>query len=193
MKKKRYYCDWAMSKPSNRGIHILLKLLFISFLVVTVVSGVVCYNIEKHNLNENFEKYYENAYNYLDDIADNVIEKNGINVAAIPDDIVEYEINYKDDVIIFKYSVDRSKDEGIIDFTASMTVTLSKDFEVLSKEHNFSSKKEFIASHMAGIFIVSLIFGIFTWGLLIIVICTIMSTATIVSMLHKEINIRRYP
>ena len=91
MKEKRYFCDWALSPFSEKKGRQVSKVLLISFIVITAISIL----ITMHNHGEDLEVYSENAYKYLDEIADSVIGKNGINVAAIPEDVVKYEITYK--------------------------------------------------------------------------------------------------
>lgn len=139
---------------------------------------------------EDLEAYSESAYEYLDEIADNVISKDGINVSAIPKDVVEYEITYKDSEIIFKYSLDNNK-EKYLATSASMTVTLSKDFEILNKEPNFSSKEEYVKIHKITFYIFIPIFGIMTWCMVAFACCVVGGIAIPISMIHKKMNIKK--
>lgn len=187
MKEKRYYCDWALSKSTKKSDRLVIKVLFISLAVVTVVSSVIYYNIIMHNHSEDLEAYSESAYEYLDEIAYNVISKDGINVSAIPKDVVEYEITYKDGEIIFKYSLDNNKGKDWAT-SASMTVTLSKDFEILSKEPNFSSKEEYVKIHKIFIYILVPLFGALTWATISLVVVVV---ALPISMIHKKMNMKK--
>lgn len=182
MKEKRYYYDWA-SQQQDRSV--VVKVLLISFVIVTTISSLIYYNIMMHNHGEDLEAYSENAYEYLDEIADNVIGKDGINVAAIPEDVVEYEITYKDGEIVFKYSLDNNKDKEFAT-SASMTVTLSKDFEVLSKEPNFSSKEEYVKIHKINFYLCVPIFGALVWLGLEFATLILMVVAFPISVLHKK-------
>ena len=86
MKEKRYYCDWALSRFDEKSNRLISKVLRISIVVVTAISSLIYYNIMMHSHGENLEAYSESAYKYLDEIADKVIGKDGINVAEIPED-----------------------------------------------------------------------------------------------------------
>lgn len=189
MKEKRYYCDWALSRSDEKSNRLISKVLLIS-LVVTAISSLIYYNIMMHNHGEDLEAYSESAYKYLDEIADNVIEKDGINVAEIPEDVVEYEITYKDGEIIFKYGLDNNKGK-VWATSASMTVTLSKDFKVLSKEPNFSSKEEYAKSHKIGFYIFIPIFGVLTWCAMAVAACIVMEVAIPISMVHKKKDMKK--
>lgn len=190
MKEKRYYCDWALSSSDEKINRLITKVLLISLVVVTAISSLIYYNIMMHNHGEDLEAYSESAYKYLDEIADNVIGKEGINVAAIPEDVVEYEITYKDGEIIFKYSLDNNKGKKFAT-SASMTVTLSKDFEVLSKEPNFSSKEEYAKSHKIGFYFFIPIFGSLTWAVMAVASCIVMGVAIPISMVHKKKDMKK--
>lgn len=185
MKEKRYYCDWAMSPSNKKNNHLMYKVLFISLVVVTAISSLIYYNIMIHNHSEDLEAYSESAYKYLYEIADNVIGKDGIKEAAIPEDVVEYEITYKDGEIIFKYGLDNNKGKEFAT-SASMTVTLSKDFEILSKKPNYSSKEEYIKIHKIGFYICIPIFGVLTWTVMAVASCIVMVVAIPISMVHKK-------
>lgn len=191
MKEKRYYCDWALSPSDEKSNRLIPKVLLISLVVVTAVSSLIYYNIVMHNHGDDLEAYSESAYKYLDEIADNVIGKGGINEAAIPEDVVEYEITYKDGEIIFKYSLDNNKGKEFAT-SASMTVILSKDFEVLSKEPNFSSKEEYVKSHKIGFYICVPIFGVLTWMGMAAASCAVMIVAILISMVHKKRDMKKF-
>ncbi len=190
MKEKRYYCDWALSSSDEKNNRLVSKLWLISLVVVTAISSLIYYNVMMHNYGEGLEAYSESAYKYLDEIADNVIGKYGINLAEIPEDVVEYEITYKDGEIVFKYSLDNNKGKGWAT-SASMTVKLSKDFEVLSKEPNFSSKEEYAKSHKIGFYIVIPILGVLTWCAMAAVCCIVMAVAVPISMVHKKNDMKK--
>lgn len=193
MKGKRYFCDWALSPfKRQKSVSILFIFLVISVVVVTAISGLIYYNIMMHNHSVDLETYSESAYEYLDEIANNVIGEDGINIAAIPEDVVEYEITYKDEVgeIIFKYSLDNNKEKEWAT-SASMTVTLSKDFEVLSKKPNFSSKEEYAKIHKIRFFSDVAIFGIVTWMVIALVSLILIEDLILISKAHKKKDMKR--
>ncbi len=191
MKEKRYYSDWVYgfnSKVSTKSLISRVEGIFI--VVGTVISSLIYYSIIMHNHGENLEAYHKSAYKYLDEIADNVIGKEGINEAAIPKDIVEYEINYKDGEIIFKYSLDNNKGK-VFATSASMTLTLSKDFEVLSKEPNFSSKKEYVECHKRSLYIWVTILGFLTCLGMIGASYIVIVAGILVSTVHEAYDMKK--
>lgn len=190
MKEKRYYCDWALSTYDEKSNRLISKVLLISLIVVTAISSLIYYNIIMHNYGDNLEAYSESAYKYLDEIADNVIGETGINVAEIPEDVVEYEITYKDGKIIFKYSLDNNKGKKFAT-SASMTVTLSKNLEVLSKEPNLSSKENYVKSHKIGFYIGIPLLGVVTWCVMAVASCIVMVVAIPISIVHKNKDMKK--
>lgn len=92
--------------------------------------------------------------------------------------------------IIFKYSLDNNKGKEWAT-SASMTVTLSKDFEVLSKEPNFSSKEEYAISHKISCYIFIPIFGAFTWCAMAVASLIVMVVAIPISMVHKKMDMKK--
>ena len=186
MKEKRYYCDWILSSRYDEKFNRLFsKVVLISIIVVTAVSSLIYYNIMMHNYGENLESYSESAYKYLDEIADNVIGEIGINVAAIPEDVIEYKITYKDGKIIFKYTLDNNKGKKFTS-PATMTVTLSKDFEVISKKPNFSSKEKYLKIHKIHFYICIVVFGFLTWVVMAVASLIMMVVAIPISTKHKK-------
>lgn len=184
MKEKRYYCDWIdvfYTKNKSR----IFKFLFISVVVLIVVGGIINYNIIMRDYGQEFEAYSESAYEYLDEIANNVISENGIDATVIPEDVVEYEITYKDGKTIFKYSIDNNKGKKWAT-SASTTITLSKDFEILSKEPNYFSKKEYVTSHKISLYVTCFVLGACYCGEIIGSIIFVNSIAVVISMNHKE-------
>lgn len=192
MKEKRYYCDWILSPSDEKSNHLFEKVVLISFVIVTAISSLIYYiNIIVHNYTEDLEAYYESAYKYLYEIADNVIERDGIKEAAIPEDVVEYEITYKDGEIIFKYCLDNSKEKEFVT-SASMTVTLSEDFKVLSKKPNFSSKEEYVKRHKIAYYIfVPMVLGALIWIVMAIVGFIVSLVAIPISKMHKKRDMKK--
>lgn len=137
-----------------------------------------------HIYGEDFEAYSESSYEYLYEISDKVIGKYGINIAAIPEDVVKYEITYENGEIIFKYSLDTMS--RIVKYAPSITVTLSKNFEVLSKIPNFSSKEEYVIK-IKDFLYATVIFEVFlTLLLLFMVELLVTIVLCIISIIHKK-------
>ncbi len=180
MKEKRYYCNWALSSSIKNDKLPIIKVLTISFVIATAITILIYYNIMMSMYGENLESYSESTYKYLDDIADNVIGEAGINLAEIPD-IVEYDITYKGGEIIFNYSIDNNKEKEFAT-SASMTVTLSKDFKILSKKPNFSSKEAYVIKHEKLFYSIIFAYGFLTWILIGIVAIAIISNTKKMNM-----------
>ncbi len=183
MKEKRYFCDCALSYINQKSNRLVTKVVFI-FIFVTIVSSLIYYNI----ISEDFEAYSENAYEYLNEIADNVIEKDGINLSMMPEDVVEYKITYKDDKIIFQYSLGNNKEKIFV--SASMKVTLSKNFEILSKGPTYSSKEEYLKSQKIGLCLFIFAFGLLTGIIMIVAIGIFMGIAILISIIYKKKDIK---
>ena len=190
MKEKRYFCDWG-SRRSIKGIESVTFIL-LGYLIVLIAISIIFGFIHDHIMTRNqseddLEANFESAYEYLDEIADNVIGKDGINVGAIPKDVAEYEITYKDDKIIFKYSLDNNIEYGIFSsFSPSMTITLSKDFEVLSKKPDYSSKEEFVKYHKIAVCAFSAAYGLIIWFTTLFAYIITMLVTNAISKKHKE-------
>lgn len=187
MKEKRYYCDWYSSEESNCVIRKALKKISV---IVALVSILIYYNIIMYNYGENLEAYSESAYEYLDEIANNVIGPEGIHEAAIPEDVVEYEITYEDGEIVFNYSLDNNEGKKFAT-SASMTITLSKDFEVLNKEPNFPSKEKYVEFHKIGVYIFTFMLGLETSLLMAFVSVIAMAVANLISKIHKKKDMKK--
>lgn len=180
MKEKRYFCDGAL-----READVNKKPILISFFVVTAICSLFYYNIFGSELARDVE-LYDQSDKYLEEIADNVIGKDGINVAKIPDN-VKYEISDRNNEIVFTYDLESSKER---EFTTGlgMSITLSRNGKVLSKESNYSSKNEFITIRTLGYIIMIPLLGAMTWGVLAVGCMIVMGFAIIISMIHKKID-----
>ncbi|MFQ6943250.1 MAG: hypothetical protein ACLRTR_02250 [Clostridia bacterium] len=142
MKEKRYFCDFwntLSNVDSGKGFLSAIGLwvivwYFICCILNTVITAKYGYELGL---------YKESTYNYLYKIAENVIQEGkGLNLSAIPDDVVKYEIIYEGDEIIFKYYLDNNKDAKLVK-SASMTVIMSNEIEIIFKTPNYSSENEF--------------------------------------------------
>lgn len=176
MKEKRYFCDyWFASKPSDKLPFLIIVL---SLLLITFSSGIINYNLFWSKNGNALNSYYESAYTYLDEIADNVIQEGeGIDLLALPDDVVKYEITSENNEVIFKYYLDNNKD---MEFAVSldMTVELTNDFYVVSKEHNYSSEEACITKTKSDIISLSISYGVLIWiGFFILgfITCTVIA------------------
>ena len=122
--------------------------------------------------------YSVEAYEHLDEIANNVITKGvGIDLSELPDDVVKYEITAEGDEIIFKYYLDNNKDM-VFAASANMTVKLSNDFSIISKKPNSSSEEEYVKSVKRSILMSSAIIGCFIWIIIAFgstIVCTIIA------------------
>ena len=103
-------------------------------------------------------------------------------VVTLFSSLIYYNImmyNHGEDLEAYSESAYKSHD-GISDNV------IGKDFEVLSKEPNYSSKEEYIESHKMGFYICGLIFGALTWSVMAATSCIVMLVALPISMVHKK-------
>ena len=77
---------------------------------------------------KDLEAYSEEDYDYLDEIADKVVKKNGIDIEAIPKEITQYEIIKEDGKITFQY--------GLPPVEGEMQVEFQKDERMKTKMKN---------------------------------------------------------
>lgn len=174
MKEKRYFCDYWFGRGGSNKIETLIIIL--SLIVITSIFCIIHYNVLLHT-NE-LDSYSESTYQYLDEIANEVIQEGkGINLLALPDDVVKYEITSTNNEIIFKYYLDNNKGM-LFAQAANMTVELSDNFEIISKNPNYSSEEDFIIITKFLMFFGSAILGFMIWlGFIILsfIICTIVA------------------
>ena len=144
MKEKRYFCDlcedWRDRIDEISSLKkVLFFILYLScFLLVSVIGCIQKYG-------QGINTYSVEEYERLDEIADNVIKKGvGIDLSALPDDVVSHEKTIKDDEIIFEYCLDNNEGMAFAQ-PASMTIIFSKDFKIISRHPNFSSEEQYTA------------------------------------------------
>ena len=182
MKEKRYFCD---SKLCN----IKTWLLFIGLVSLISISIGITQEYEKykHLLNA----YSEEVYSDLVEIQNNVIEKNvGINLSAIPENVINYEIIYENDEIIFTYYIEENNE---IEYKPQLrnTVTLSKDFDILSEESLYSSKQKYVDYIKFNLLANSLATIVCPVILLDCFLCLVCIAAYAMSKRHKEDNLEK--
>ncbi len=185
MKEKRYFCDYWFGEPTKVTTLILIS----SLILITFFGSIIGYNVIMSNYGYELNLYSVETYEYLDEIANNVIKKGvGIDLLSLPDDVVKYEITTENDEIIFKYYLDNNKDMAYA-VSANMTVKLSNDFSIISKKPNYSSEEEYVKSIKYDIGRDSILIGFFAWA---IIMCLILIGGTIgayISRSHKSKNL----
>lgn len=177
MKEKRYFYDW-LYEPRNAKERVWTCL---TLLITLLIGSIIFYNIRMYKHGEEVEAYSETAYQYLDEVATKVIHKNkGIDEAAIPKDVVAYEITKENDEITFEYYLDNNKGKDWAT-SASMTILLSEDFEVVKKEPNYSSREEYVEKHKGILISMSIISA----GVVILIAYFVGSIIFVSSKTHK--------
>ena len=79
-------------------------IIFGSLVVIITIGSIISYNVLLTQNENELNSYSESTYQYLDEIADNVIQEGvGINLLALPEDVVKYEITSQDNGVVFKY------------------------------------------------------------------------------------------
>lgn len=183
-KEKRYFCDLWDNQEDQLGIFgwgLVIGLVAI-FLSSWSLSNKALESKYAGELNS----YSEDTYQYLYDIADNVIcEGVGINTQALPDDVVEYEIKKNNDVIIFNYCLDNNKYMEYAP-SANVTVILSSNYEIISKTPNFSSEEDYVGHMKANMLMQSLILALIICAVVTLAICIIGNIAGEISLKRKR-------
>lgn len=189
MKEKRYFYECIIFSNNVGGI---TKFLITVFFAILIIIGTM-FNYKKmlKEHNDALEAYSESDYDYLDEIANDVIdEKYGIIISKIPED-VKYEIAKTDDVITFNYYIDNNKD---IEFavSAKMKITLSTtDYKILTKKPNYSLKEEYIKDRQLEFKITSFVLATVTFCVIggIIYLCCVLGY--MFSKMHEESDIKK--
>ena len=192
MKEKRYFGDYWFGKSKSFKLAILFILL--SLIFILLIGSVISYNVIMSNYGYELNSYSVKTYEHLGEIANDVVKKGvGIDLSALPDDVVKYEITSENNEIIFKYYLDNNKDM-VFASSANMTVKLSNDFSIISKETNYSSEEEYVKDVKFciyfSIFFLSTIVVFVTWFILMILCLTVFKiVAFILSKSHKNKNL----
>ncbi len=151
MREKRYFCDWFDSLDSKRSNRIIVVAFIILMFIIGSVAG---FKLHWNDVRGELDLYTEKQLEYLYQIPDRVIGENGINLKEMPNDVYEYEIIYNNDEIIFKFGIKHGE---------RITVKMTKELEVLSKNPDFKSNEEYVKAVRNG----SYAFG-FTMSLILV-------------------------
>ncbi len=197
MEEKRYFCDfyaYCLGRGSTLAFFKKELLIFFSSLIlITFIGYLISYNVIMSNHEYELNLYSAETYEHLDEIANNVIKEGaGIDLSALPDDVEKYEITSENDEIIFKYYLNNYKDVKFA-IPVDVTVKLSNDFNVISKEPNYSSKEDYIKGIKKGIKfnigVFSLLTGFLVWGITEIVSFVVLTICAFVSKSRKKKNL----
>lgn len=182
MKEKRYFCDiWF---GPSKIFKYFTTMMLLSLTILIAISSVISYNIILSKFGYELDAYSESTHLHLNEIADNVISKGqGIDLTAIPSDVVQYEIEKEDDgTITFKYSLDNNKGMQFAP-SANMTIELSENFEIISKRPTYLSEEEYVRNTKLTMAFVSFAYGAVT----IIGVTTIsLVGCTIAALISRE-------
>lgn len=142
MKEKRRF------RVSFIGDNIIFKTpLMFPLLCITlaVIFSQAFYTQYMNKYAEELYSYSVHTYDRLVNIYNDVIQEGtGIDLSALSKDVVSHKITQKSDEVIFKFSLDTNSNIPLAP-SASMTVKLSNDFNVISQEPHYFSAKECIA------------------------------------------------
>ena len=155
MKKKRRFI--------NGGTVMLFTIML--GIIVCKVSHTIIIKINS----DIFETYSEDDYRYLLEIAKTAVtEGKGIDTSKIPKDVIPYEISAsKNGETVFTYELKWDVNTCLAN-PPSMTVTLSKDKKVLSKDSNYESKEKFTENCKRKMLLAPIIIGAWSWIILLV-------------------------
>ena len=136
--EKRYFCDYF--KPiSDSALKSLLAIIIVIATIFAITYIALTVSMYEYEL----DAYPEDAYNQLNEIADNlVIEGVGIN-SEVLSKIDNYDIKEQNGNIIITYSVKNKTNSFISPSRVNMTLKLSSDFHIISRNPDFSSEEDY--------------------------------------------------
>lgn len=131
------------------GDNIIFKTpLMFPLLCITlaVIFSQAFYSQYMNKYAAELDSYSINTYDHLVNIYNDVIQEGtGIDLSALPKDVVSYEITRKGDEVTFKFSLDTDSNIPLAP-SAEMSIKLSSDFHVISQEPNYFSAKACITN-----------------------------------------------
>ncbi len=159
MKAKEKLYHFIEKIDGNIGkLFLLVYLLFI--ICVSIFSAISYVGLTVSMYEYELNAYPEDAYKELNEIADSlVIEGVGINSEELSK-INNCKIREENGNIIITYSVRRKTNSFISSSKVFMTLKLSSDFRILSKESICSSKEVYSKVIKNTIITISLVIGI---------------------------------
>lgn len=189
MKEKRYFCDYWFGRATRATSKKEVLIILSSLILIPLIGYIISYNVIMSNHGYELNSYFAETYEYLDEIANNVIKEGvGIDLLALPDDIEKYEITSENDEIIFKYYLN-NKDMELAD-PANMTVKLFNDFSVISKEPNYSSEEDYVKNVKLDIVKSSVVTGLLSWLAFILLSILVLSICAFISQSRKNKNLK---
>ena len=136
-KKRRYFTNWY--HENKGGLAIVFSIL--SMIIIWIIS----YRIILYKYFDELNIYPSDVYNILEEIVTLTLKEEDIDESLIPEYVEEYNISYSkyDDKIIYTYSLDIVGDRASIIPKPSMVVTLSKEYEIISKDSVYSTRTNY--------------------------------------------------
>ena len=136
----------AMKEKLKKGLRKFFEdwSLILLVVIVGVIAGKISY---KNLLEENrlaLNSYSKKAYDYLNEIAENIIVKGeGIAATELPPEVTEWNILYDGEKFSLIYCLNNN--EGIkYAESARMEITFSKEGEILFRNSNFATEEKYV-------------------------------------------------
>lgn len=165
MTEKRHFRDYFSSSKGFLKVHMIIILFTLIFIIA---SCIISYNILISKNAEALNSYSEETYEYLDEIADSaIIEGVGIDFSALPND-VKFEYSNFTGNTTFKYWLNNNEDMKFAP-SASMTLTLSDNFEIISRKPNYQSKEVYVKDVKFLIILTCISIGIVSGALIFVI------------------------
>lgn len=186
MKKKRYFYDyWAGKRGSIGVLPFLIVILSLGLIVPIGVKFRYAALISEHR--NDLNAYSDTTYKYLDEIADNVIHEGvGIDILALPDDVVKCELIKENKSTVFRYYLENNNSDKEIVISAYMTVVLSDELEIISKTPNCSSEEDYKGKVKNVILFRAIVEITMVWIAFIVVILIILTMIAVASKAKKD-------
>ena len=158
-KGKRYFCDYfemVWTEPIKALIAIFIYLILVSGIIVTISSLCLIAFMYEYELNI----YPEDSVNKVEEISNNlIIEGTKIDLEDLAE-VDEYEIVKDNDNIIITYSYKNKRLSAFSPINIEMTLKLSNDYHIISKEATFSSREDYSEYIKQQMIKMSLVIGI---------------------------------
>ena len=125
--------------------------------LIPIIFIATIFAVSMHYHEVDIHSYFPEAIERLDEVSNSIIKEGiGIDVSAIPNDIENIKLERNADEIILSFDLDNNLKYVQ---SARMTITLSKDGNIISKETNYKSEKQYIESFIFYIFFKSIFLG----------------------------------
>lgn len=178
--EKRYLYDVLNEIKFGFKMKVLIFLLIVIGTIIFAHLNFLYNPILNYDSRECYNNY---AYKYLNEIASEVIQEEGINTTNIPEDI-EYRIYDQNDNIVFYYYIKECNTYY------NMKIILSKDFKIIDKKCSIKLQTEDESQREYNLIrkVFSCAFGLVCALIIMLIIDIFKCILKVVSFIHKKLD-----